>query len=141
MVSLTKKDDTIKVTEYQLCGRKYIRQGQISQMTEIKAKAVRRREGIIGYNVYIFFNQDKPIVFHCRNELTLSRNLDEISQYCLQKNATLDDGTCCSTDWKCICPPNFKKVYAILISLAIVYIATTIVLFYKMDKEIESIEK
>ena len=56
MVTLEKNDDTITVTEYQLCGRKYIRKGLISQMTDIKAKAVRRREGIIGYNVYIFFN-------------------------------------------------------------------------------------
>ena len=106
-------------------------------MKEIQAKEVRGKHGKIGYNVYFHFNQQDSIVIHCPDELSLARSLDEMSQICMQKDATFDDGNCCKSDCKCICPPNYIMVYAILIPIGLIYTGVTIGFFYSLDIEEE----
>ena len=64
-VTVRKDTDTITIIdEHLMCGRTYKREGKVSQLTDIFAKAVRDKQRIIGFNVYFEFKDRDPIVFH-----------------------------------------------------------------------------
>ena len=125
-VKVEKSMDRVVVTYHQLLGRSYQRMTAISQMSSVEAKALRDKHGKYGYNVYFNLKNSERIIFFAKDDLSVCRDLDEISNVCLGKECQIDDGNCCSSDCKCICPINYQKMFGIFILTAIFYIAISI---------------
>ena len=135
LITVSKSSDTITATDKLLCGRSYERRGSLSQMEGVLAKEVRGRHGRIGSNVYIQFKNQSPIVFHANDSLLFSRDMDDLSDFCLGKNAEFREAKCCSCECACICPPRYCKTMTILVLLALLYISIYIIVGYAAPEE------
>lgn len=139
----SKSLDSIHVVYNLFCKRKVERKEKLSNVEDLELETVKSQYGIAGYYIkFTFKDGTKPLfLFHENNPQVLA-SINELSQFCLGRNANADlgsncDGKCGSSH--CFCCPGYKLKIAIWTVVALAYIAGSfalaIVLNGRLDKE------